>query len=204
MTQLKVKVKVRSECYFTTGDLPLISSSWRQAPWDSRSVVLYQLKTCSHSPYVTSSLSVVYNFCCPSLAQSFSGPIPTGLVTIFYCLKFETLHLEDQVPTFLSLGNRVAQLYPQSLCSLFAASYDSQVYGAGIRHRLHTGKSEISFTIGSYIAPARTEQKTSLPLSCYLSLPGKETCPQCCSLATAVVLSLVYKAVIWVCLHVTI
>jgi hypothetical protein len=34
--------------------------------------------------------SVVYNCCCPSSAQSFSGPSPTGLTTIFYCLRFET------------------------------------------------------------------------------------------------------------------
>jgi hypothetical protein len=36
-----------------------------------------------------------------------------GLVTIIYCLRFET--------------------------SLFVASYDSQGYGVGIRPRLHTG-----------------------------------------------------------------
>jgi hypothetical protein len=28
--------------------------------------------------------------CCPSPAQSFSGPSPFGLETIFYCLSFET------------------------------------------------------------------------------------------------------------------
>jgi hypothetical protein len=43
--------------------------------------------------------SVVYNCCWPSLVQSFSGPNPMELVTIFYCLRFET--------------------------SLFVASYDS-------------------------------------------------------------------------------
>jgi hypothetical protein len=48
-----------------------------------------------------------------SPAQSFSGPSPLTLVTIFYCLRFET--------------------------SLFVASYDSQGYGGGIRLRLHTG-----------------------------------------------------------------
>jgi hypothetical protein len=57
--------------------------------------------------------SVVYNCCWPSPAQSFSGPSPMGLVTIFYSLRFET--------------------------SLFVASYDSQGYGGGIRPRLHTG-----------------------------------------------------------------
>jgi hypothetical protein len=57
--------------------------------------------------------SVVYNFCWPSPAQSFSGPSRVGLAIIYYCLRFET--------------------------SLFIASYDSQSYGGGIRHRLHTG-----------------------------------------------------------------
>jgi hypothetical protein len=54
--------------------------------------------------------SVVYNCYWSSPAQSFSGPTTVGLVTIFYCLRFET--------------------------SLFA-SYDSQGYGGGIRPRLH-------------------------------------------------------------------
>jgi restriction endonuclease Mrr len=39
------------------------------------------------------------------------------------------------------LRNRVAQLYPQALGSLFVASYDSQGYGGGILTRLHTGKN---------------------------------------------------------------
>jgi hypothetical protein len=34
--------------------------------------------------------SVIYNCCCPSPAQLFSGPSPPGLVTIFYCLRMET------------------------------------------------------------------------------------------------------------------
>jgi hypothetical protein len=34
-------------------------------------------------------------------------------------------NMEDQVPVFISLRNRVAQLYPQALSSLFVASYDS-------------------------------------------------------------------------------
>jgi hypothetical protein len=43
----------------------------------------------------------------------FPGPSPMVLVTIFYCLRFET--------------------------SLFVAYYDSQGHGGGIRPRLHTG-----------------------------------------------------------------
>jgi hypothetical protein len=53
--------------------------------------------------------SVVYNCCWLSPAQSFSGLSPMGLVTIFYCLRFET--------------------------SLFVPNCDSQ----GIRSRVHTG-----------------------------------------------------------------
>jgi hypothetical protein len=39
----------------------------------------------------------------------------------------------------MSPKNRVAQLYPQALGSLFNASYDSQGYGGAIRTRLHAG-----------------------------------------------------------------
>jgi hypothetical protein len=46
-------------------------------------------------------------------------------------------NLEDHVPVFICLRNRVAQLYPQALGPLFVASYDSQGYGGGIRTRLH-------------------------------------------------------------------
>jgi hypothetical protein len=56
--------------------------------------------------------SVLYNCCWPSPALSFSGPSPVRLVTIFYCLTFET--------------------------PLFVASYDSKGYGGGIRPCLHT------------------------------------------------------------------
>jgi hypothetical protein len=46
-------------------------------------------------------------------------------------------NLEGQVPVFISPRNRVAQLYPQALGSLFIASYNSQGYGGGIRTRLY-------------------------------------------------------------------
>jgi hypothetical protein len=47
----------QSQSHFTTGGLPPISSSWRQAPWDSRPGFFFlQLSPCGHSPYATSSL----------------------------------------------------------------------------------------------------------------------------------------------------
>jgi hypothetical protein len=48
-------------------------------------------------------------------------------------------NLECQVLIFISPGNRLAQLNPQVLDSLFVASYDSQGYGGGIRTRLQEG-----------------------------------------------------------------
>jgi hypothetical protein len=57
--------------------------------------------------------SVFCTCCWPLPAQSFSGPNPLPLATIFYCLRFET--------------------------SLFVASYDLQGHGGGIRPRLHMG-----------------------------------------------------------------
>jgi hypothetical protein len=80
--------------------------------------------------------SVVYNYYWPSPAQSFSGPSPSGLMTIIYCLGFETPL--DHVLVFISPRNRVAQLYPQELCSLFVVSYDWQGYRGINRTRLHT------------------------------------------------------------------
>jgi hypothetical protein len=41
--------------------------------------------------------------------------------------------LEGQVPVYISLRNRVAQIYSQALGSIFVALYDSQGYD------LHTG-----------------------------------------------------------------
>jgi hypothetical protein len=57
---------------------------------------------------------------------------------IFLSQIRECPNLEGQVPVFISPRIRVAQLYFQSLGSLFAFSYDSQGYGGGIRPRLHT------------------------------------------------------------------
>jgi hypothetical protein len=59
-------------------------------------------------------------------------------MTIFYCLKFETLRtLESQCPVFITTI-RMALLCPQALDSIFLTSYDSQSYGEGIRTHLHT------------------------------------------------------------------
>jgi hypothetical protein len=60
---------------------------------------------------------------------------------IFYRARSSTLrltpNLQDQVPVFMSPSERVAQLYPQALGSLFLPFCDSQGNGGGIVTSLH-------------------------------------------------------------------
>jgi hypothetical protein len=56
-----------------------------------------------------------------------------------------TPDLMDQVPVFMSPGDRVAQSYPPVPGSLFVALYDSQGYGGGIITRLHKGRCMVIY-----------------------------------------------------------
>jgi hypothetical protein len=106
-----------SKSYVTT-DSQSASLSWNKAPiWGLRPDVLLLSDSCRFVD-VGCSLwredgSVVYNCCWFLPAQSFLGPSPVGLMTIFCRLRFET--------------------------SLFVASYDSQGYSGGVRPCLHMG-----------------------------------------------------------------
>jgi hypothetical protein len=85
--------------------------------------------------------SVICTCCWPLPAQSFSGPSPLELATIFYCLRFET--------------------------SRFVASYDSQGHGGGIRPRLHTSFLIDSRNCSAYNISERTVQKTPILCCCF-------------------------------------
>jgi hypothetical protein len=78
--------------------------------------VFFQLNTCSHSPYITSSLMrgwICHLQLLPALASTFSGPSHIGLMTTFYCLRFETPpNLVGQVPIFITPRNRVVRYTP--------------------------------------------------------------------------------------------
>jgi hypothetical protein len=103
-----------------------------------------QLNTCSRSPYVTSSLTRgwVYRL---QLLLAFASAIILGSESrgthdhILLSHIRDSPNLRGQVPVCISPRNRVAQLYPQALCPLFIASYDSHAYSGGIRTRLNTG-----------------------------------------------------------------
>jgi hypothetical protein len=64
--------------------------------------------------------------------QSLSGPSRIESMTILYLLIWDSPNLEGQVPVFISPRNRLAQLYPRVLGSIYVASNDSQGYGGGI------------------------------------------------------------------------
>jgi hypothetical protein len=144
-TRLDSTTVFESESYITIDGQPA-SLSWSKAPiWGLRPDVYYICDSYGlvlvGRPLWREVGSVFFMCCCSLPAQSFSGPSPLGLETIFYCLIFET--------------------------SLFVASYDSQGHGGGIRHRLHTGSVSLLFLKWSFLYNhfARTTQKTH-PLYC--------------------------------------
>jgi hypothetical protein len=81
---------------FATGGLSPISSTWRQASWDSGWIILFSNWTLAvivlmEHHFWREDRSVVHNCWWASPAQALSGPSPMGLMTIFYCLRFESL-----------------------------------------------------------------------------------------------------------------
>jgi hypothetical protein len=104
----------------------------------------FQLNTCSHSPYVTSSLTRGW-VCSLQLLLVLASAIIFRSDSrgthdhILLSQIRDSPNLEGQVPVFIFPKNSMVLLYPQALGSLFIASYDSQGYGGGIRTRLQTG-----------------------------------------------------------------
>jgi hypothetical protein len=74
---------------FTANQFVLATSPLRL----TTSNFIFQLNICAYNLYVTSSLkedgSVVYNCYLSSPVQPILGPSPAGLMTTFYCLRFE-------------------------------------------------------------------------------------------------------------------
>jgi hypothetical protein len=102
----------------------------------------------------------VFICCWPSPGLYFSGLSTLALVTIFYCLRFET--------------------------PLFLASYGSQGHGWGIRPRLHTELVHCS-NYPSYSISAWNTQKTPFLCYCIQLLLGKHARFRNRYLVTAVV-----------------
>jgi hypothetical protein len=105
-----------SESYVTTDGHPA-SLSWNKAPiWGLRPDLYYCLTVASLLIWGALSderTDFSFTIAAGPRQRSHFGVNSVGLVTIFYCLRFET--------------------------TLFVASYDSQGHGGGIRPRLHIG-----------------------------------------------------------------
>jgi hypothetical protein len=96
-------------------------------PLETRPIFFFQLNTCGHSPYVTSSLMRQWVYCLQLLLVLAS----TVILRSEFCRTHEHIllsqirespNLEGQVPVFMCPRNRVALLYPQALGSLFIVS----------------------------------------------------------------------------------
>jgi hypothetical protein len=89
---LPTTVPSKSQSYVTTDGQP-VSLSWCQAP-KPKTRYLSLSDSCEFvdvwRPFLREDVSLVYNCCWSSTAQSFSGPSPLGLMITFYCLRFET------------------------------------------------------------------------------------------------------------------
>jgi hypothetical protein len=107
------------------------------------------MNTRGYSPYVTSSLKRGW-VCRLQLLLGLASAVILRSESrgthdhILLSQIRDSPSLEGQVPVFISPRNGLARLYPQTLGSLFVASYDSQGCDGGIRPHLHTGLPELS------------------------------------------------------------
>jgi hypothetical protein len=82
----------------------------------------------------------MYTFCWPSPAQSFSCPNPTGLMTTFYCLRFETPSTwSSRFPYLHPTGTDWPSYTPRHWVPFSSPHTTRQGYGGGIRPRPHAG-----------------------------------------------------------------
>jgi hypothetical protein len=85
----------------------------------------------------------------------------------------DSTNLEGQVPVFISLRKRVAQLYPRVPDSFFVASYGSQGYGGGIRTSLHAGmksESKLCYDQRSVVSLSWVKSKSKLLYDWWLNI----------------------------------
>jgi hypothetical protein len=75
--------------------------------------------------------SVVYNCSWPSPAKLFLRSSPAGLISIFYCIRFENLPPGGPDPRMYNPQEQGGPVMPQALDSLFVASYNSLGYRGG-------------------------------------------------------------------------
>jgi hypothetical protein len=102
-------------------------------PLETHDQYFFQLNTCGHSPYVTSSLMrgwvchlQLLLFLTSAAILRFESSRTYGHILLSQIL--DSPNLEGQVPVFISPRKSVDQLYPQALGFRLVASYNSQGY----------------------------------------------------------------------------
>jgi hypothetical protein len=125
------KSQSQGQIYFTTGGLrPKVCLGTKPLGTHDQNFS-FQLSPCGHSPPTRGRVRHLQLL----LVLASRIRSPAGLMTIFYCLRFQT------TPTWRA---RSPYLYPPgtgwpSYTPRHWVSFSSQSYGAGIRTRLHAG-----------------------------------------------------------------
>jgi hypothetical protein len=110
--------------------------------------------------------SVIYSYSSMSI-----GSKSAAFMTTAYCLIWDPVNPEGQVPLFISPRNRVAEICHWALVFLFGTSYDSKGYGEGILAGLHTGYCEECTALGITIPPCSFNcSQNSIALSFYFDV----------------------------------
>jgi hypothetical protein len=108
-------------------------------------IFIFQLNTCFHNRYLTSSLKRGW-VCRLQLLLVLASAVILRFESrgrhdhILLSQIPDSPNLEGQVLVFISPRNRMARLYPQALGSLFVASYELPGYGGGL-----AGSSDIAW-----------------------------------------------------------
>jgi hypothetical protein len=131
----------------------------------------FQLNTCDHSPYVTSSLKRGW-VCCLQLllvlASSFSGPSPTGFMTISYCLRFETYQTwRGRFPHLYPPGTRwpgytamrINSYFSSWQLSCFKACYG---FGSSLQYHMRSRRANCNTEINRSKSPSSRDGRGNM------------------------------------------
>jgi hypothetical protein len=136
--------------------------------------------------------SVVYNCCWSSPPQSFSCTSPAGLMTTFYCLRFETPPTwKARSPCLYPSGTGWPNYTPRHWVS-FSSRHG---YVENIVSNITSIVARMHYYSSLY-SPSTDGTQNVSSVTAYFLVTG-DTCVQICYLATAVLLSLIYTAVTW-------
>jgi hypothetical protein len=109
--------------------------------------------------------SLIYSCCWPLPVQSFSGPSPTELMSIVYSLRFKTPPTQRATSPYLYPAGTGWPSYTPRHWVPFSLP--------PMTRRAKVEVFNPASTTELLVLVAQTTQKTSLPLLCVPSLPGK-------------------------------